>query len=287
MTGIESKCQACGHINGEGVKFCSECGQKLSTIVVITLDRGIYRDGDQITAKVSGITAEMHTDRAFLAVYKAGAGHRGWGSYQYPAVGESQLTFTDHLDGGNYEMRLYRRDGQYDDTTLVTKVLFTIERGSDDAIIIELDKSSYAPTAQITVTAKNISNIMQQDKAFIAIYKAGAEHTEWGEYRYPTTGNSQMTLPAPADAGAYEMRLYRRNGQYDDASFVKSTTFVVGIVSQANPLVCPACKKVNPAGTKFCFDCGTKLATIQNCPACGTVLVPEMRFCGNCGYKLG
>jgi membrane protease subunit (stomatin/prohibitin family) len=48
--------------------------------------------------------------------------------------------------------------------------------------------------------------------------------------------------------------------------------------------VCPACGKVNPIGQKFCGDCGAKLA--KKCPACGTDNELSQKFCGNCGEKL-
>jgi class 3 adenylate cyclase/tetratricopeptide (TPR) repeat protein len=44
---------------------------------------------------------------------------------------------------------------------------------------------------------------------------------------------------------------------------------------------CSSCGTENPAGTKFCKECGTRLA--QTCPACGHALLPDDKFCGECG----
>ena len=47
---------------------------------------------------------------------------------------------------------------------------------------------------------------------------------------------------------------------------------------------CPACGHQNPAGMKFCGECGARLVT--GCPACGFQNPPGMRFCGECGRPL-
>ncbi|NKY59841.1 SPFH domain-containing protein [Nocardia flavorosea] len=47
---------------------------------------------------------------------------------------------------------------------------------------------------------------------------------------------------------------------------------------------CTRCRTVNPAGAKFCIDCGTNLsATRSHCHDCGTELVAAARFCISCG----
>jgi class 3 adenylate cyclase/tetratricopeptide (TPR) repeat protein len=46
-------------------------------------------------------------------------------------------------------------------------------------------------------------------------------------------------------------------------------------------VTCPACRRENPAGMKFCGECGTRLAS--GCPACGFQNLPGMKFCGECG----
>ena len=47
---------------------------------------------------------------------------------------------------------------------------------------------------------------------------------------------------------------------------------------------CPRCQHENPAGQKFCGDCGARLA--GSCPACGAANPPEQKFCGECGAAL-
>ena len=54
-------------------------------------------------------------------------------------------------------------------------------------------------------------------------------------------------------------------------------TIVVGTV-------CPNCSKINAPGQKFCGDCGAKL--VKKCPSCGNENDMSQKFCGECGTKL-
>lgn len=51
---------------------------------------------------------------------------------------------------------------------------------------------------------------------------------------------------------------------------------------------CQKCGKQNPAGTKFCGNCGNKMGSLNmvKCPKCATEMSPQMKFCGNCGAKM-
>jgi membrane protease subunit (stomatin/prohibitin family) len=56
-----------------------------------------------------------------------------------------------------------------------------------------------------------------------------------------------------------------------------------GLPSAAG-VTCAACQHENPAGAKFCIDCGQPLAVkAQHCTECGTELAPGAKFCGSCG----
>ena len=47
---------------------------------------------------------------------------------------------------------------------------------------------------------------------------------------------------------------------------------------------CSECQASNPAGNRFCGDCGAALSS--PCPACGTSCPADKRFCGECGTAL-
>jgi class 3 adenylate cyclase len=48
---------------------------------------------------------------------------------------------------------------------------------------------------------------------------------------------------------------------------------------------CPSCGTSNPAGTKFCSECGTRL--VLACTTCGAAILPGGKFCGECGTRVG
>src|SRR5215470_2588762 len=47
---------------------------------------------------------------------------------------------------------------------------------------------------------------------------------------------------------------------------------------------CAQCQHENPAGQKFCGECGARLEA--RCPACHTANPPGQKFCGECGARL-
>ncbi len=49
-------------------------------------------------------------------------------------------------------------------------------------------------------------------------------------------------------------------------------------------LVCGSCFVQNPAGQKFCGECGSSLAL--TCPACGAPVTVGQKLCGDCGAKI-
>ena len=49
-------------------------------------------------------------------------------------------------------------------------------------------------------------------------------------------------------------------------------------------MICPHCNHDNPAGNKFCGECGAELVAV--CPSCGTANPPGTKFCGECGTDL-
>jgi len=48
--------------------------------------------------------------------------------------------------------------------------------------------------------------------------------------------------------------------------------------------VCASCAAENPAGSRFCGNCGASLS--RACASCGAANDPGMRFCTQCGSPL-
>src|ERR1700736_2671763 len=47
---------------------------------------------------------------------------------------------------------------------------------------------------------------------------------------------------------------------------------------------CAKCGTENPAGKKFCGECGNAFS--MRCPKCGAENMPPSKFCGDCGTSL-
>ncbi len=46
-------------------------------------------------------------------------------------------------------------------------------------------------------------------------------------------------------------------------------------------MTCPSCNEQNPAGARFCINCGTRLA--EACASCGAARIGAAKFCSECG----
>ncbi|MGW5388117.1 SPFH domain-containing protein [Nocardia sp. NPDC003963] len=60
----------------------------------------------------------------------------------------------------------------------------------------------------------------------------------------------------------------------------------LGPAGSENP-VCTACTAVNPAGAKFCVECGSRFAPAApaRCRGCDAELLPTAKFCASCGTR--
>ena len=56
----------------------------------------------------------------------------------------------------------------------------------------------------------------------------------------------------------------------------------------ADTAACASCGNQNPAGAKFCANCGQATAPkVVHCTECGTELAAGAKFCMNCGTAQG
>ncbi len=97
---------------------------------------------------------------------------------------------------------------------------------------ISLIKTTYAPNEEIVVYVDGITEQMVEDEAYVSIYKKGAAHNQYMNWDRPEAGSSELVLDAPSEGGSYEVRLYRKDHEYTDDTFVVSVSFVVSIAKQ-------------------------------------------------------
>jgi len=92
---------------------------------------------------------------------------------------------------------------------------------------LTLDKSTYTVGEAITVKITGVTDKMVDDASFVAIYKANAEHNEYGDYHYPKSNTDTLEFFAPDSDGDYEMRFYKEDHNYTDETFVLAVPFKV------------------------------------------------------------
>jgi len=195
------------------------------------LNKTDYKAGETIIVTTTRVTEQMQSDSAWVGIYKKGAAHSDYGKYDYVKAGTNKVALKAPEQQGLYEVRMFKQSRPYDNTTFVAKASFQI--GGVVApppanATVSLGKV-YAPGEAIVVATNGITKRMVQDKAFVAIYKAGSAHGEPGTYAYPQEGDGQVQLAAPKEAGAYEIRLYKKDGEYTSASFTSKVPFNVAL----------------------------------------------------------
>jgi len=78
------------------------------------------------------------------------------------------------------------------------------------------------------------------------------------------------------------------------AASMQAAQMATPVEAVAGEIVCTNCGNVNPAGTKFCGGCGTKLEIPEVpaepvkrfCTGCGAELKDSLKFCGECGTRV-
>jgi len=70
---------------------------------------------------------------------------------------------------------------------------------------------------------------------------------------------------------------------------IMAPTGVPAPVPSAALIICPSCSARISAASKFCLECGAKIAApttaTRNCPNCGHSVLMTAKFCPECGHK--
>jgi len=98
-----------------------------------------------------------------------------------------------------------------------------------------------------------------------------------------------------ADAAQAEIEQIKAENEAEKAAAAAPATDIPAASNDG--ITCSGCGTVNPEGTKFCQNCGTKLEipapapeaptpAENTCPNCGAVNEEGTKFCRECGTKL-
>ena len=92
----------------------------------IFLENNAYQAQQKIPVTVTNITPEMESTEAFVAIYKKGAAHNAYGAYEYVKAGENVIQLQAPNENGEFEMRLYSINHNYNGESFVVSVPFTL-----------------------------------------------------------------------------------------------------------------------------------------------------------------
>jgi len=190
-------------------------------------EKDMFVPGGTIYAEVSGISAQAVQDKAFVAIYAAGAEHtKSLTRVNIPKDGGS-VKLAAPLDEGSYELRAYARGNVANDATMVVCLPFTIGGTAKGLYTATLDKASYVPGGTITVTTDGVPQSASDDRSFVAVYDTGAAFNNYYNYKYATKNTEELLLEAPLLPGTYEVRGLAKDGVKLDSNIVLRIEFTV------------------------------------------------------------
>jgi ribosomal protein L40E len=144
------------------------------------------------------------------------------------------------------------------------------------------------------------------DDIIITNKRTESETTRTGDYKYGVSftksrtignivfmsgGKPVITLYPIVDPDAVVEIARSAKQQAMNTKMIKSpmsseTSAVKSALSEANvkEVACKSCDSLNPADSRFCRQCGSKLDSL--CPGCSTLNPTGSSFCNQCGFAL-
>jgi hypothetical protein len=165
--------------------------------------------GATINAIWGGIATP--TTRDWIGIFTPGAANTsyylGWRYTTGTASGSVPFTLATSLTPGTYELRLFSNGGY---TRLATTTITVVAGCTGGA----LNASPMSVAAGSAVTAAWSAVCAPTATDWIGLYVPGAPDSSYLTYRYTTgtaSGSVQLTVPATAAPGTYELRLFSAN----------------------------------------------------------------------------
>ena len=165
--------------------------------------------GATINATWGGIASP--TTRDWIGIFTPGAANTsyylGWRYTTGTASGTVPFTLATSLTPGTYELRLFSNGGY---TRLATATITVVPGCTGGA----LNASPTSLAAGSAVTAAWSAVCAPTTTDWIGLYVPGAPDSSYVTYRYTTgtaAGSVQLTVPATAAPGTYELRLFSAN----------------------------------------------------------------------------
>ena len=207
----------------------------------LKLDKSNYNSGDLMILTVSGITAQMEENLAWVGIYKVNASYNDYSDYKTVWEGTWEYEFYAPAENGQYEFRLFKSEGS-NAAAVIATIKFAVGKTDSGGTVsdvpansnkwIKIPKSNYDPVEAMHIEVHGLTEQMFDSYDYhLLIYKKGAAAND-----DPVDGTFLMPDPinypdinAPAESGEYELRLYSMN---DDTAakvaLIASVPFTVG-----------------------------------------------------------
>ncbi|MDR3321601.1 MAG: toll/interleukin-1 receptor domain-containing protein [Synergistaceae bacterium] len=193
----------------------------------VSLGKSSYIPAEPVMVDVSDLTQKMIDDGAVVGICKTVAKQGEYISYRYIGQKEERIKLRAPLDTGEYEVRGYTNGNAMTESTLAGSAAFTVEGGSMGAFSAALVKSRFAPQESFMVNVNGVTKFMQEDAAFVGIYKEDAAPDTFIVYQPISEMSEQVQFNAPNETGKYEIRGYTNNYVFAEQTMTLRIPFEV------------------------------------------------------------
>jgi hypothetical protein len=192
----------------------------------LTVDRQEYATGEDIAVQITGVPKYMLDDRAEVLLSKSDAPPGDYIFHRVISARDEKFTFSAPEESGEYTIRAYSNNAVYAESTIVAAEKFSAIAKEAYPFTIEPDKLSYAPESPIVARVSGVPcNI--GGGAIIALSGAGGGFGEYISSGRIYAREATITLTAPPEAGAYELRGYWDRNVLTESGLAASVPFKV------------------------------------------------------------
>jgi len=178
----------------------------------IRLAKTTFGSDDEIEVTVTGVTAQMELDQAFVAVYKAGARHQDRLGFVRLWEGENIAAFDKlTLDPGEYEIRVYTKEKGFTGTDIAGSAPFV--QADPPPITISLAKSEYPAGGKIAVAVRGISlHLRKKGDVYAVLHEADSPNDQRVDRASLKRTDNMVLFNVPKKNGQYEIRVHLPGG---------------------------------------------------------------------------
>ena len=231
-------------------------------VIEIKQDKPQYTPNEEMKITVTGFTEAMENVNAFVSVTRKNARPEDYGNYKYAReLYETNGVWTVNAPSevGDYEIRFYAKDGEYNNDSIVCKVPLTVTY-STIVTSVTPDRSAVRPNDTVKITVTGVTEAQKSVNAFVSIAKKNDRPENYGTYKYVKDLDITFgvwTAETPSEPGEYEIRLYAKDGEYTNESIIARADLVVSGDAAAAPVY-------NEIGTLPIYSDSGKIPEITN-----------------------